>query len=74
MRIGLDLGHGIGQDRGAEGFITEENIINAVGGLVISKLRGLGHTVIEVRPSQANSVSDSLIKRVDRSEERRVGV
>lgn len=65
MRIGLDLGHGVGRDRGAEGFITEESIINSVGSLVIAKLKALGHTVIEVRPQYANSVSDSLIKRVD---------
>ena len=65
MKIGLDLGHGVGQDRGAEGFVTEESIINSVGSLVIAKLKALGHTVLEVRPQYANSVSDSLIKRVD---------
>lgn len=65
MRIAIDLGHGVGQDRGAEGIVTEESIINAVGALVIAKLKALGHSVLEVRPSQANSVSDSLIKRVD---------
>lgn len=65
MKIGLDLGHGVGQDRGAEGFVTEESIINSVGAYVIAKLKALGHTVIEVRPQYANSVSDSLIKRVD---------
>ena len=65
MRIGLDLGHGVGQDRGAEGIVTEESIINSVGSLVIAKLKALGHTVIETRPQYANSVSDSLIKRVD---------
>ena len=65
MPIAIDLGHGVGQDRGAEGIVTEESIINAVGALVIAKLKALGHSVLEVRPSQANSVSDSLIKRVD---------
>ena len=65
MRIAIDLGHGVGQDRGAEGFVTEESIINSVGSLVIAKLKTLGHPVLEVRPQQATSVSDSLIKRVD---------
>jgi N-acetylmuramoyl-L-alanine amidase len=65
MKFAIDLGHGIGQDRGAEGIITEESIINSVGNLVIAKLRALGHNVIEVRPSNASNVSDSLIQRVD---------
>ena len=65
MKIAIDLGHGVGQDRGAAGIVTEESIINAVGSLVIAKLKALGHTVLEVRPQYANSVSDSLIKRVD---------
>jgi N-acetylmuramoyl-L-alanine amidase len=65
MKIAIDLGHGVGQDRGAEGIVTEESIINSVGSLVIAKLKALGHTVIETRPQYANSVSDSLIKRVD---------
>ena len=65
MKIAIDLGHGVGQDRGAEGFVTEESIINSVGSFVVAKLKALGHSVLEVRPSQANSVSDSLIKRVD---------
>lgn len=67
MRIGLDLGHGVGQDRGAEGFVTEESIINSVGSLVISKLKTLGYSVLEVRPQHANSISDSLIQRVDKA-------
>ena len=38
-RIGIDLGHGVGSDRGAEGYILEETIINEVGSKVITKLR-----------------------------------
>lgn len=67
-RICIDLGHGVGQDRGASSkYIDEETIIDNVGGLVINKLKELGHTVIEVRPNQANSVSDSLVKRVQKA-------
>ncbi len=65
MKIAIDLGHGVGQDRGAEGFVTEESIIDSVGTLVVKFLTGRGHGVIMVRPQYANSVSDSLIKRVD---------
>ena len=67
MRIAIDLGHGVGQDRGAVGLIAEETIIDNVGGLVINKLKELGHTVIEVRPSSASSVSNSLIQRVQKA-------
>lgn len=66
-RIGIDLGHGVGSDRGANGFIAEEEIINSVGGLVIAKLRSLGHEVIECRPSSASSVGDSLYKRTNKA-------
>lgn len=50
MRIAVDLGHGIGNDRGITGFIKEETIINEVGRILINKLKECGHKVIEVRP------------------------
>ena len=61
MKIAVDLGHGIGQDRGAVGFIREEEIINSVGTLVVEKLKKKGHTVYEVRPTKsAYTVLQSL--------------
>ena len=63
MKIGIDLGHGCAYDGGAVGLIKEEEIINTVGNKVISKLRALGHNVIECRPSTASSTSNSLNKR-----------
>ena len=67
-RICIDLGHGVGTDRGASSkYIDEETIIDNVGGLVINKLKALGHTVIEVRPSSATSVSNSLVQRVQKA-------
>ena len=67
-RIGIDLGHGANPyDRGANGFIAEEEIINYVGGLVINKLRTLGHEVIECRPNSCSNVGDSLSQRVQRA-------
>lgn len=62
-RFGIDLGHGIGPDRGAVGNIAEEKIINEVGNKVIDKLRSLGHSVVELRPLSVSSVSNSLYKR-----------
>ena len=68
MKFGIDLGHGVGQDRGAVGNIAEETIINNVGGLVISKLKDLGHNVVELRPDSASSVSDSLFQRYNKAD------
>ena len=68
MKFGIDLGHGVGPDRGAIGVIAEETIINTVGNLVISKLKALGHTVVELRPTTANSVNDSLEQRYNKAD------
>ena len=69
MRIALDLGHGVGQDRGADGRsfggCLEEEIINAIGGNLVVHLRNLGHEVIEVRPSCTVGVNESLNYRTD---------
>ena len=67
-KYAIDFGHGVGSDRGASGYIDEETIINAVGAFLISKLRTLGHEVIEVRPSSATSVSDSLYQRTNKAD------
>lgn len=67
MKIAIDLGHGVGQDRGAVGIVAEEEIINNVGNSVINKLKVLGHTVIEVRPGSAISVTNSLEQRTNKA-------
>ncbi len=67
MKIAIDLGHGVGQDRGAVGIIAEETIINKVGTLVINKLKELGHTVIETRPVAATCVTDALEQRTNKA-------
>ena len=68
MKIAVDLGHGVGQDRGAVGIITEESVINSVGTLVIQGLINSGHQVLEVRPSgQGMSVLQSLSYRTTSS-------
>ena len=72
MKFGIDLGHGVGMDRGAVGNIAEETIINKVGTKVISKLKSLGHTVIQLRPSSAYSVNNSLIQRYTKANDNNV--
>ena len=68
MKFGIDLGHGVGPDRGAVGNIAEETIINAVGTKVINKLKALGQSVIELRPDSAVSVQDSLQQRYSKAD------
>ena len=67
MIIGIDLGHECYPDTGAVGVVTEESIIDNVGSKVIEKLRNLGHKVIELRPSSASSVGNSLWQRYTKS-------
>ena len=67
MKICIDLGHGVGSDRGAEGYILEETIINEVGSKVIAKLRALGHTVIETRPISCSGLTNSLSQRCEKA-------
>ena len=68
MKFGIDLGHGVGKDRGAVGVIAEETIINTIGILVISKLKSLGHTVVDLRPTNTITVNDSLYARYHKAD------
>ena len=63
MKYAIDLGHEVGPDRGAYGYLAEEKIIDEVGYYVIKKLKDLGNTVIEVRPFSASTVGNSLWQR-----------
>lgn len=67
MKIAIDFGHGVDFDRGAVGFIKEEEIINSVGTLVVEKLKNKGHEVIEVRPNSACNTTDSLSQRTTKA-------
>lgn len=67
MKIAIDLGHGVNKDGGAIGIISEESVIRDVGNKVIEGLKNLGHDVLSVRPSSASSVTDSLSKRTEAS-------
>lgn len=63
MVIGLDFGHGVAYDGGAVGIIKEEDVINAVGNELKQMLENDGHKVVLLRPSDANSLADSLNRR-----------
>lgn len=69
MKIAIDLGHECSPyDIGADGVISEQEIVDSVGVLVISKLTNLNHIVIETRPNSCTSVNDSLWKRYSKSD------
>lgn len=65
-KIAIDLGHGTGGDRGANGFLNEEKIIREYGKFVIDGLRELGYIVYDVTPTKNNlTLSQSLAYRVN---------
>ena len=72
MKFGIDLGHGCPYDGGAVGIIKEEYVINTVGSKVISKLQNSGHEVIQCRPSNATSTSNSLNQRANKANSNKV--
>lgn len=63
MKYGIDIGHNCPPDIGAKGLKQEDNLTMEVGTKVISKLRSLGHQVIDCKPVRAGSVGDSLRQR-----------
>jgi N-acetylmuramoyl-L-alanine amidase len=63
MKFGIDIGHNCPPDTGARGIKFEDNLTLDVGNRVISKLKALGHEVIECKPEKSNAVRDSLSKR-----------
>lgn len=63
MKIAVDFGHGVPYDDGAIGILDEEKVIREYGQLVISKLQVLGHKVLNVTPSTATSLGNSLAQR-----------
>ncbi|MFD3158686.1 N-acetylmuramoyl-L-alanine amidase (plasmid) [Haloimpatiens sp. FM7330] len=67
MKIAVDFGHGVEKDRGASGHLNEEKVIREYGPLVIEKLRTLGHTVYNVTPKTASTLSESLSKRCEKA-------
>ncbi len=63
MKFGIDVGHNCPPDTGVAGVKREDVLTLDVGSRVISKLKALGHEVIECHPKQADTVRESLSKR-----------
>ncbi|MBU5225265.1 N-acetylmuramoyl-L-alanine amidase [Clostridium senegalense] len=67
MKIGIDCGHTQyrgSYDYGSVGIRNESDLTREVGSLVISKLKQLGHTVINCTVDTCSSLGDSLGRRV----------
>jgi len=68
MRIGIDEGHGTGQDRGASGYLDEEKVIREYAPIVSSGFEELGHTVFNITPTQPGlTLGQSLAYRVNKA-------
>lgn len=67
MKILFDIGHNCYPDMGASAIGDENKMNIEVGTKVIAKLKALGHTVVNVTPSSASSVSSSLAQRVNKA-------
>jgi N-acetylmuramoyl-L-alanine amidase len=72
MRFGIDIGHNCPPDTGARGIKFEDNLTFDVGHRIISKLKALGHEIIECKPERAGNVKDSLSRRCDRANDTKV--
>lgn len=72
MRFGIDIGHNASPDIGATGIRQEDDLTREVGTRVITRLRSLGHTVIDCTPSRASSVTNSLWQRCNTANVNRV--
>jgi N-acetylmuramoyl-L-alanine amidase len=74
MKFGIDIGHNCHPDTGAVGFKKEDDLTNAVGTLLMSKLSTAGHSVINCTPNQAATVGESLQKRVNKANDNHVDI
>lgn len=74
MEYGIDIGHNCPPDSGATGIRKEDDLTMEIGTRVISKLRALGHQVVDCKPSTstASSVTSSLQQRCDKANSNRV--
>lgn len=64
MKFGIDIGHNLPSDGGAVGHQAENKLVMDLGLLLIKKLKSAGYEAVGCRPASANSVVDSLRKRV----------
>lgn len=74
MKYGVDIGHNCSSDTGAVGIRREDDLTNEVGINVKYKLKELGYEVISCNPKQAQSLGDSLFKRVKNANDNNVDI
>ncbi|WP_291581401.1 N-acetylmuramoyl-L-alanine amidase, partial [Clostridium sp. UBA6640] len=75
MKIAIDCGHTLsGADYGAVGIKAESVLTREVGNRVISKLKALGHTVINCTIDTCNNLGESLAYRVNQANNNNVGL
>jgi N-acetylmuramoyl-L-alanine amidase len=74
MRYGIDIGHNINNDTGALSLRYEDELNMEVGLKVIDKLIQLGNEVVYCTPSEAESLIDSLSKRVSTANANKVDI
>lgn len=74
MKYGIDIGHNCPPDIGARGIRQEDMLTMEVGTRVISKLKSLGHQVIDCKPRRASSVGNSLQQRCNIANSNRVDI
>lgn len=66
MKIAIDIGHNAFPDIGAASLMgSEDKMAMNVGKMLIQMLTASGYQVVNVMPDHAESIRDSLEKRVD---------
>ena len=65
MLIAIDKGHNCINDTGAVGIECEDTLTRELGDKLIALLNRHGHKTVDVTPSYASSVNNSLRQRVD---------
>jgi N-acetylmuramoyl-L-alanine amidase len=74
MKFGIDIGHNCPPDTGVTGIKQEDILTKEVGTKVISKLKALGHNVIECTPKEADTVRASLSRRCETANNAKVDI
>jgi N-acetylmuramoyl-L-alanine amidase len=74
MKFGIDCGHNCKPDTGAVGIRAEDVLTLDIGRKLMAKLANRGHGVVDCTPNSADSVNDSLRKRVLKANSSQVGL
>jgi N-acetylmuramoyl-L-alanine amidase len=75
MRFGIDCGHNcLPEDTGAVGIKKEDVLTLDIGRKLIEKLTAAGHTAINCTPTKAESLIDSLRKRVEKANQSNIDI